>query len=144
MASTHSSWRLHIKSTIDYSSSTSVSALCADPLFPGPCSSECTRGSSIGHELDQGPTRRVEATQPYFGHQDGPIYMQITENLTADVHYAINKCESLGSGKQLILHGNPSAIARDFFPAYGCPSTSFSECAHPVLHVTSGHARSRY
>ena len=31
-----------------------------------------------------------------------------------EVKYAINKCESLGTGRQLILHGNPSAIARDF------------------------------
>ena len=40
----------------------------------------------------------------------------LPENLTADVHYAFNKCESLGSGKQLILHGNPSAMAGDFSP----------------------------
>ena len=36
------------------------------------------------------------------------------KNLTADVHYAINRCESLGPRRQFILHGNPSAIARDF------------------------------
>ena len=34
------------------------------------------------------------------------------KNITADVQYAINSCESLGSGKQLILHGNPSAISK--------------------------------
>ena len=34
---------------------------------------------------------------------------------TADVQNAIHKCESLGSRKQLILHGNPPAIAQDFF-----------------------------
>ena len=33
----------------------------------------------------------------------------LPENLTADVHHAINKCETLGSGKQVILHGNPTA-----------------------------------
>ena len=33
---------------------------------------------SIGHELDQGPTRRVEATEPYVGHQDGLINKQFT------------------------------------------------------------------
>ena len=75
------------------------------------------RRSSIGHELDQGPTRRVEAAEPCVGNQDGPIYRQFTEkNLTADVHYASNKCESLGSGRQLILHRNPSATGRDFSP----------------------------
>ena len=38
------------------------------------------------------------------------------KNMTADVQYASNKCESLCSRKHLILHGNPSAIARDFAP----------------------------
>ena len=36
--------------------------------------------------------------------------------ITADVLHAINSCESLGSGKQLILHGNSSAIAKEFSP----------------------------
>ena len=36
--------------------------------------------------------------------------------MAADVQYALKKCESLGSGKQLILQGNPSSIARDFSP----------------------------
>ena len=40
----------------------------------------------------------------------------LPENLTADVPYAISKCDSLGSGRQLIFHGNPSAPARDFSP----------------------------
>ena len=40
----------------------------------------------------------------------------LPKNPTAGVHYAINTCESLGSGKHLTLHGNPSAIARDFSP----------------------------
>ena len=38
------------------------------------------------------------------------------KNLTADVHHAIIKCESLGSEKQLILHRNPPAIAWEFSP----------------------------
>ena len=56
--------------------------------------------------------------------------------------YASNKCEALGSGKQLILHGNPSAIARDFLTAYGSPSTSFLPNVHfqcfQLLHGTLG------
>ena len=43
----------------------------------------------------------------------GPAVRSFRKNITADVQYARNKCESVGSGKQLILHGNPSAIARD-------------------------------
>ena len=45
---------LYIKSKSFTSSSASGSATCANQPHPGPCSS--TRGSSIGHELDQEPT----------------------------------------------------------------------------------------
>ena len=46
----------------------------------------------------------------------GPAMSSSPKHMKADVQLAINKCESLGSGKQLILHGNPSAIAKDFSP----------------------------
>ena len=59
-------------------------------------------------------------------HCDRPGCAQFSENMTADVQYAIDKRESLGLGKQLILHGNLSTTAQDFFTAYGRPSTSFS------------------
>ena len=67
----------------------------------------------------------------------------LPESLTADVHYAINKCESLGSGRQLILHGNPSAIARDFSPymavlrRHFLPNVHFQCCM--LLQGTLGH-----
>ena len=69
----------------------------------------------------------------------GPAVRNEPKNTTADVQYAIYKCESLGSGKQLILHGNPSAphmavIRRHFF----------AECAPPPLYVTSGQIRLRF
>ena len=44
----------------------------------------------------------------------GPVMSSLQRNLTADVQHADNKCESSGSRKQLIFHGNPSAIARVF------------------------------
>ena len=46
----------------------------------------------------------------------GSVISSLPKNMTADVQYAINKCESLDSGKQLILHGNPSAMAQDCSP----------------------------
>ena len=101
MARPHSPWRQHTESKSDSSSSASVSAICADQLLLGPCPSEYSRGRSIGHELDQGPTSSDE---------------QFTENFDCERPARLNKCESLGSGKQLILHGNPSAIVRDFSP----------------------------
>ena len=67
----------------------------------------------------------------------------LSENLTAHVHYAINKCESLGSGKQWILHGNPSAIAWDFSPhmavlrRHFLPNMHFQCCL--LLEGTLGH-----
>ena len=41
----------------------------------------------------------------------GPAVRCQPKNITADVQHAINKCDSLGAGKQLIRHGNLSAIA---------------------------------
>ena len=71
-----------------------------------------------------------------------PAVRSQPKNMTAEVQYAINKCESSGLGKQLILHGNPSAIAKDFLPAYGSPSTSFfAVYALPVLHDSPGYPR---
>ena len=46
----------------------------------------------------------------------GPRNKQFTKNITAYVQHGINKCESLRSGKQLILHGNPSVTAKSFSP----------------------------
>ena len=46
----------------------------------------------------------------------GPAMSSLPKHMKADVQYAINKCESLGTGKQLIRHGNPSAIAQVFSP----------------------------
>ena len=70
----------------------------------------------------------------------GPAMSSLPKHMTADVQYAINKCESLGSRKEWILHGNPSAIAKDFFTTYGSHSTSsFAEYALPVLYVSLAH-----
>ena len=40
----------------------------------------------------------------------GTAMSSLPKNMTTAVQQAINKCESLSSGKQLILHGNPSGI----------------------------------
>ena len=51
-----------------------------------------------------------------FATMAGPVMSSLPKNLTADVQHAIDKCESFGPGQQLILHGNPSAIAATFSP----------------------------
>ena len=48
----------------------------------------------------------------------GPAVRSQPKNVTAYVRYAINKCESLGSRKQLVFHGNPSAIRKDFLQSF--------------------------
>ena len=125
MASPDSCWRLYTQDKIHFNSSATVSAVCAEQCFPGSCPVEHTRGSSIGHELDFGSDpEALKTSEPSIGHCVRPGCAQFSENMTADVQYAMNKCESLSSGKQLILHGNPSAIAQDVLPAYGSSSTS--------------------
>ena len=46
----------------------------------------------------------------------GPAMSSLPKTMTADVEYAIKKCDSLGSGKQLVRHWHPSKIAQDFSP----------------------------
>ena len=66
------------------------------------------------------------------------------KNLTADVQHAVTKCDLLGPGQQVILHGNPSAIAATFSPHMAVlRCVVFTEYALPVLHVASGHPRWR-
>ena len=45
----------------------------------------------------------------------GMAVRSFPENTIAGVQHATDKCESLGSWKQLILHGNPSAFGKKFF-----------------------------
>ena len=39
-----------------------------------------------------------------------PAVRSFPKNMKADAKYVVDKCESLGSGKQLILQGIPSAM----------------------------------
>ena len=52
--------------------------------------------------------------------------------------YAIDKCESLVSGNRLILHGNPSAIAKDCSQHMEVVRRHFSQKALPVLYDSQG------
>ena len=46
----------------------------------------------------------------------GPAMGSLQKNMAEDFQHAVNKCESLGSGKKLILHGDSSEVAEDFSP----------------------------
>ena len=71
----------------------------------------------------------------------GPASRNYPKNMIKDVQHALNTCESLVLGKQLILHGNPSAISRDFSPHMSVlrrhfPSMEFQCCM--ILQGTLG------
>ena len=110
------SWRPYVQGKSDFNSSATVSAICADQGLPGSWKFEHTKGSNIGHELDQGPTWRLKLQILVLITITGPAIRSYPKNTTANVQHALEKCESLGSRKLLSLHGNPSAIARDFSP----------------------------
>ena len=71
-----------------------------------------------------------------------PAVQSHTKKITADVQRANHKCESLGAGKHLILHWNPSAIAKDLSlhmtvrRCHFLPNLSFPSCM--LLHGTLG------
>ena len=54
----------------------------------------------------------------------GTAMSSLPKNKTADIQHAINKCESLGSGKQLVSRES-IGDGKPFFTAYGSPSTSY-------------------
>ena len=75
----------------------------------------------------------------------GQVMGSLPKKYTADAQHVMNTCESLGPGQQLILHGNPSAIAATFSPHMAILSMSFfAEHAFPVLHAASGNPRERF
>ena len=76
-----SSWRLYIpRQEVISIRAPQISAICADQWLPGSCKFEHTRGSSIGHELDQGPTWKVLKLQNRcIGHYDRPSCALSTE-----------------------------------------------------------------
>ena len=78
MASSFSSWRLKIEGKSDFNSSFTVSTISADQWLPGSCKFEHTKGSNTGHELDQGPTWRVETLEPSAGHYYRPGNTQLS------------------------------------------------------------------
>ena len=75
----------------------------------------------------------------------GPALRSFPKIMTKDVQYALNKCELLGSGKQLIFDGKPWAIERDFLTRVCQFSTSFfAENGVLVLHDSPGHPRRQF
>ena len=138
MASSFSSWSLSIEGKSNFNSSATVSAICADQS----CQIEHMRGSNIGHELDQGPTRRVETSEPSVGHYYRPSLAQLSKNYdqrrsarSQDMRVIglretiYPSRESIGNCKGFSPH---MAVLRRFF---------FAEYALPVLYDCPGHPR---
>ena len=109
---------LHIKSKSDSISSASASTTCAHQRLRGLCISKSPReqGALATNWIKERP-EGLKLQNLALTTKTGPFCKQFTgkSNCRRPLH-TINKCETLGSGKQLVLHGNPSAIARDFSP----------------------------
>ena len=73
------------------------------------------------HELDEGLNLQNLAM--------ATVIRSYPENMIAHVQHACNKCESLGSGKQVTLHGNSSEVAKDFFPHMALRRRFVAKCA---------------
>ena len=91
---------------------------------------EYKRRSSIGHELVQGPTRRVETTEPYVGYQDGPIYKQFTEK--SDCRRPLRNSQMRVFGLRETIDPSRESIGncKGFFPAYESLRRHFLQNVH--------------
>ena len=70
----------------------------------------------------------------------GPAVRSFLEKTTADVQYAIDKCVSLGSGKQLIPSRESIGNCKGFFPHVPVfRRLSLPNMHFPVLYVASRH-----
>ena len=58
----------------------------------------------------------LKLQNPYVGPPDGPIYRKVTRKSNCRRPLRNQQMRICGLKEQLILHGNPSAIARDFSP----------------------------
>ena len=121
MASTHSSWRLHVKNKSDSSSSTQC-ALISDFLDLAHLSiqEEAALATNWIKDRPDGLKQQNLTLATRTGRSTGSL----PEHLTADVHCAINKFEFDHPSRESI--GN----CKGFFSAYGSASTSFFPNVH--------------
>ena len=84
----------------------------------------------------------LKLQNPALATMTGPAVRSPPKKITGDVQFAMDKCEALNSGKQSILYGNPSEIAKGFHPKKSESSTSvFTDYVLSVLYVTPRHPR---
>ena len=141
MASPHSPWRLHIESKSDSSSSTSVSAIALISDFLDLAHLSIQEEAALATNWIKDRPKGLKLQNLALASMTVPVLSSLPQNLTADVQYAINNCESLGPGQQLIFHGNPSAFAKDFSPMAVFRRHFLPNVHCQVLHVASGHPR---
>ena len=140
MASSFSSWRIISKAKSDFNSSATVSALISDFLDLSKVSIREEAALATNWIKDRREGLKLQS--PLLATITGPSWRSYPENTTADVQHALDKCESLVSWKQLILHGNQSAIVQDFSPHMSVlrrpflPSMQFECCM--ILQGTLG------
>ena len=116
--------------------------MCADQWLLGPCQNEHTRWGSIGDELDQGPTCKVEASEPCIGHFDRPSDEQFTQNFFV-CWCSVRHRQIRVIGLRETIDPSRGSIGNctGFLTAFDGPSRSFiAEYALQVLHDSPGHS----
>ena len=96
MAGPGNPWIKSVKSESDYSSSASVSTVCVDQWLPAHLSiqEEATFVTNWIKDRPEG----LKLQNLVLATMTGQVLSSLPRNLTADVQYAIDKCESLGPG----------------------------------------------
>ena len=116
MASSNSSWRLYIQGKVISIQAPQYRQYALVSDFLDLANLGIREEALLATNWIKDRPERLKLQNLALATKTGPAMSSLPKNMTADVRYAMNKCESLGSGKQLILHGHPSAIAQDFSP----------------------------
>ena len=107
---------LHVAKS-DLNSSATVSAICAVSDFLDLAKLIKSEGEKLATNWIKDRPKGLKLQNLVLATITGPALCSYPSNTTADVHNALENCDSLGSEKQLILHGTPSAIANGFSPS---------------------------
>ena len=125
MASPFSSWRLYLQVKTDFNPSATVSAKNSDQRLLGSCKFEYERGSIIGHDWRKDRVEGLKLLNLSLATITGPDLRSYPKNMTNDVQYAINKCESSGLRETIAPSRKSIGNCTGFLAAHGSPSTSF-------------------
>ena len=123
MASSFSSWRIYIEGKKWFQFKRH--SIGADQWLLGSFKSKYQRGSSIGHELDQGPTWRVETSEPIAGDYYRPILTQLSREYDCRCSARSWQMRVIGLMETIDPSRESIGNCTGFFTAYVSPSRPF-------------------